>query len=252
MKSQYELLREEKIARNEQRLAELGLLRNTQTSSTTRKRPMKDESNNNETNSQKSQKVSSSSTPQSSSDIIPLRRSSRRRNQDVRYKFEDEPIQKNKSTKRSLQDYTSALQNDPTSALQIEKQNKKMSYPKELRKPSTSFSSAPTARTTDIHVGKIIKQYLGKQLEETGKAFVVNTAVECSLSKSEDDNSSTSMTMSTNIGFNKMSGVLEWKNDSYFLWINIDGKPNDVGLYNEFLGGGMQVSGYPKLFIFNE
>jgi hypothetical protein len=188
----YLALRAEKIARNEARLKELGLLRPT----TTRARVTK------------SEKQKKSEKPLENHPTLPLRRSSRhkicRSSQPTTYLDLPEPKRK-KLPKKDKE----GAENDRT-----------------VSETPVKIFPVHSARAMDMNVNEIVSNKLGKMMERAGKAFVMEEAAQlCSH-------------YTTNISFNKYSGVQEWKNDAMFLWVNL-GNGGDV--VNEFLDDGRKV-----------
>ena len=95
-----------------------------------------------------------------------------------------------------------------------------------------------TTRAIDINIHHTLHGhfdypvFIGRRLSTSGKAAVVNHAASmCG--------------MNDNIGFNKYSGVCEFKNDALFLWVNIGVPEADV--INEFLNNGKQVRNMTKM-----
>jgi len=77
---------------------------------------------------------------------------------------------------------------------------------------------------------------IGKRLKYTGKATVVNSSATLSQRLSDDGSSSNGMMLR----FNKYSGICEWKDDVIFLWVNIGAPKSEV--VNKFLQGGRQIT----------
>ena len=207
MKSSYELLREKNIARNESRLAKLGLLKN-QTSLVAQLNNNADTAAGNDSKSRKK-------TKKTKEKVTSVRRSLRKRRPNVNYKEDTISIQQKQ-----------ILRSDTMSDAVI---------------PSNPFITEKV-KTTSIHVDKIVEYCLGKQFVKSGKAFAINSAVQCTQSKSlkeYEENLSTSSI--SNLSFNKFSGVLQWKNSAFFLWVNMEKNLSDTGICNEFLDGGRKV-----------
>lgn len=233
MKSEYELLREEKIARNQLRLAELGLLNGK---NTVREKVGASDDGRKDTMSGTPNRSIQRPFITRSSIQIPLRRSSRINS-----------TQHFDSNKKEVLAHSLSKGTKQGHAFKKISQNKVKVSNRQYQKPhggraSFSLSSVPKARATAINIAKITKHFLGKELQYTGKAFAVSTAVVCSEEPNFDEFKSLSAIFSHSISFNKYCGILEWKNNSFFLWVNIDGKPNDAGLYNEFLDNGKQMT----------
>ncbi len=91
-----------------------------------------------------------------------------------------------------------------------------------------------SVRNMSIHVNDLVlgnteypKGILGQRMAFSGKAY----CMEISAKRSGVENYE-------GLSFNKYSGIQEWKNDALFLWVNLGGG-NDV--MNEFLEGGRKV-----------
>jgi len=246
MKSDYELLREQKIARNQSRLAQLGLLK-VRNNVYSKKRSIREEASNKRrlTKRISTEPVLSSITKIQS---IPTRRSTRIKNKNTIGSYDEENLPKTKSAEEETNETFYSI---PTTFKQKAKSKrikptnttlgKVYQSPPIINKSTSSSASIPKARTTSINVEKITNCLLGKELQFTGKAFAISTAVICSEQEDFDKVKHQPLILSYSISFNKYCGVLEWGNNSFFLWVNIDGKPNDAGLYNEFIDGGKQV-----------
>jgi len=98
------------------------------------------------------------------------------------------------------------------------------------KKSAASSAIKPSTKNTTCSVGAIVRRWLGKELESTGKAAVIDAAM----------GASTSVGGVGSISFNKYSGLCEWKNDAIFLWVNINAPNADVK--NEFLDGGRRMT----------
>jgi hypothetical protein len=202
-----------KIARNQARLAELGLLKNGTMSSVAATRV------------KKRAKAKKQSTV-----VFPLRRSSR-----------------NRSIINAISDATSL--NDREDEIQKTAEMTRTVSTRIIKKRArlidhshgvidrveceddmpTSASVAGSARSISIDVNQLVSDMLGKQIDAVGKAAVMIQAAR-SVGGYEDI---------TSISFNKYSGVQEWQNDALFLWINLGAPSCEV--INEFLQGGQQV-----------
>ncbi len=101
------------------------------------------------------------------------------------------------------------------------------------RRPIVQSEAKPgTTRATTIDVKKTLcghfdsPVFVGRRLANTGKVAVVeHAAFMCGIE--------------SGIGFNKYSGICEFRNEAIFLWVNI-GVPN-ADVKNEFLNDGKQV-----------
>ena len=96
----------------------------------------------------------------------------------------------------------------------------------------TKLSTKISTRNTLASVDSIVRRFLGKELERTGKAAVIDAALEAS--------SSSDGVPEYNVSFNKYSGICEWQNDAIFLWVNIGSPHADV--VNEFVDGGQRMT----------
>lgn len=102
-----------------------------------------------------------------------------------------------------------------------------------VRQPSTPASNS--VRSIDINVDKLVMGehgLLGRMTEQPGKEYVINKAFE--LASSMEDQQS-----GTRLSFNKYCGVQEW-NNAVFLWVNLGSKDNTV--VNDFLDDGKQIT----------
>lgn len=220
----YLRMRAEKIARNQAKLASLGLLRPTRSatsSSPSARRPVK---------SKKRQ-----APPKKPS--VPVRRSARHAGVEVNYKeWSGDTVRaaavaasapKRAKTVTSSDDSHNASAADQVvideGALLAAKQS------------AASATTKPSTKNTIIHAGATVRKYLGQELEYTGKVTVIDAAVEASV-----EASGMSHTAGGTLSFNKFSGILEWENDAMFLFVNINAPNADV--VNEFLDGGRKMT----------
>lgn len=121
----------------------------------------------------------------------------------------------------------------------------------EIDKPlKKKINKKITPKDIKLNTNKIISLYLGKTFQDIGKASVVNTCAHISVD----------MMNKSDVTFSRLSGVLEWKNGSFFLWVNFEPKnkssssvsnnkkkniknPTASSSYvNTFLEGGRKVS----------
>ena len=219
--NEYLALREAKIQRNNERLQELGLVRNNHDVSSAAASVFVTSSSGASRTKNTKKRVSPNDIESQS--IVP-RRSLRTRtslsdvavnddNNVVEQKIMNKNVEKeNKSRKRTLETSTS---NHKQTDLHI------------IKPQNESIAKPGTTRATLIDVSKVLYGnfnypiYIGRQLATTGKASVIDhAALVCRIN---DKNP---------ISFNKYSGVCEFKNDSIFLWVNI-GSP-DADVTNEF------------------
>jgi hypothetical protein len=213
----YLALREAKIARNEERMKELGLLHQSSSAKRT--------TSSQGTSSSKRKKVSS---PQDSGPTI-LRRSSRHQGEQPASYQDVLPERSQPKTNRRARSERDASPLPESSVAGRE------------MKPAPSPSSFPknSARVFHLDVERLLMGTkdgedgaLGQSMERTGKAFVMEESARRAV------NSYTGGPIS----FNKYSGVQAWGNNVLFLWINLNPPQSEV--LNEFPGGGRQVTWY--------
>jgi hypothetical protein len=102
---------------------------------------------------------------------------------------------------------------------------------------TAAASVAPnSARNIPLDVHRLVldpeKGWLGKPMEATGKAVVMETAAQLF---------TTEQHVHRKVSFNKYSGAQDWKR-GIFLWVNLGGPNNTVA--NDFLDGGRQITWY--------
>jgi hypothetical protein len=207
----YIALREAKIARNEAKLAQLGLLRPSV--------PAK--SNAGVRAHTKVQKRQVAPKPA----LEPTRRSTRlsQHTDQPNYKELVLPDEGYRKRPRVVADDANdkVLISPPSAAV--------------VRQPSTPASNS--VRSIDINVDKLLMGehgLLGKMAEHPGKEHVINKAFE--LASTTEDQQRLS---GTRLSFNKYCGVQEW-NNAVFLWVNLGSKDNTV--VNDFLEDGKQIT----------
>jgi hypothetical protein len=264
----YLRLRAAKIARNEARLKELGLIRYNH------------ENDNQNAVARKKKRVAPRNAVTHQE---PLRRSTRRAASVVTtgYVFPEPPPEpraaaRRQGTKRPRIKTTSHVSTGDDSAT--------IQHPKTSDLPVVSSGNGPmSVKTTSIHVSAVVlgpyleelslddvtmdkkvycKRYaLGREVSRTGKAAVISYAVLATLQHdhvqmmSDKDDSDQSdkqnkedwnntelyhLAASNRLSFNKYCGVQEWRNNAIFLWVNIGGPDNSA--MNEFLNGGRQMT----------
>ena len=202
----YQALRAAKIARNEARLKELGLL-NFQKGGRSRKRLSPEQ--------KKKEKG-----------IVPSRRSARISGQPIKPSYITEAIDRTDNLRRQ-----SVTKRCLKGKLQPKKIGRKLSQP-----------AANSVRLVSLDVRKIIPKFLCRPLEIFGKDYVIQTSFRES-AYPEDVERLGGIT-SSRLSFNKYSGVQEWKN-VVFLWINIVEENTDKNSFvNDFSRDGKQVSWY--------
>lgn len=212
----YLALREAKIARNEQRLRELGLLQQPS--------GVEGTASSQGPSSFKRKKISS---PQGSSPTI-LRRSSRDRGQQPA-SYQD--VLPERSQRKTVARARSEKDASPSSGSHV-------TVSKMAPAPSSSSFPNNSARFFHLDVERLLMGKdgedgaLGQAMERTGKAFVMEESARRAVS---------SYTGGL-ISFNKYSGVQAWGNNVLFLWINLNPPHSEV--LNEFLDFGRSVTWY--------
>lgn len=229
--NEYEALRLAKIARNEARLRELGLLKTPTTTPAPKARATVRVSPENPVN-------------------LPLRRSKRTRKA-IRYAAKGGDTKTPRRTRsqndeleeeadRIDMDYNpmyedTAHLDDETTVQKTRKTSQSNGKTGSLIRKSPPAASMPpnSARTMKLTVTKLLDDHdiIGQTLSKTGKAYVMEESARLAVD-SYDGTSS--------ISFNKYSGVQEWGNKVLFLWINL-GAPNSE-VTNDFPNGGRQVT----------
>jgi hypothetical protein len=215
--NEYEALRRAKIARNEARLRELGLLgptpppppRTTTISAATTQ------------NMASSKSVVRSSSSSSPPPRMPTRRSKRlREGTTATTTITTVATPVVAKTRRKGGTTNSRIPN-----------NMAVTPSPPLTKPKTLTPPPPppnSARAMRLNVPVLLQHCLGQALAHTGKAHVMEYAARVALLVSSSSSSSVGHTIS----FNKYSGVQEWDN-CIFLWIN-RGAPQSDAVVNEF------------------
>lgn len=214
-KSEYELLREAKITRNNERLKTLGLLREQ---GDKRRRSNLSLSLSTPSPASSLKRTARSQNNAQLSSLIPVRRSVRLKNTDQSAAEKSETNDNDgivQSNMLSLSVKKSRSISVPTiikpQDIVQERGSVDDLYSRE-RKVTSSKS-----RDLSISIDSIMKSCLGKYVSsKMGKAAVIEFA-----------------SKSPHVSFNKYSGVLEWKN-SIFLWVNLGGP-------NTFMDGGEKV-----------
>ena len=238
----YLAMREAKIARNNKRLRDLGLLKQPQPpaaailATTVRKN-------------------TKSRSPQKPTVAIigPVRRSSRLSSQEKPdYKDASLPNEKQSaggSGRKRPRSPIMALDNDDATFTYYELPVTMPAAPCRSRK-STAIAKAPAAnsvRSIDLDVTKLIlgsnnnintdnkntTGLLGKMMDHTGKEFVINESFANAASPQDQER----LENTNKLSFNKYCGVQEWKN-AIFLWVNLDTEDSP----NDFLDGARQVT----------
>lgn len=211
----YLALREAKIARNQARLQELGLLPTTERPATTRTKKPKTGS-----------KPPSTTTEE---EPVMLRRSNRLSSQPEKASWKEpsleEVVRRRPKRPRAVAATTKSNTNGDTKA----------SAP---RPPPAANSVRAISIDPEILVlgggGGQESGALGLAMEQTGKEFVIYESFDRAASEQDRQRLD-----GARLSFNKYSGVQEWKN-VIFLWVNLGGKGGTV--VNDFLDGGRQIT----------
>jgi len=218
-KSEYELLRELKIARNQRRLAELGLLN----LGTDGKKPTK-RKHPGHTSSESKQKPKG----------LP------RRSERLRLS-----VTTQKTSGEEEEDNQVEIPSSSSTELVIKKINSHSANRQNLKihQPVILTGEKVSTRFLYLNVNEMLSQFLGQKLEMGGKDFVISQISRYSSLKETNE-----MAGIYKISFSKYSGVLEWKN-ALFLWVNLTSgcsKSNhstDQGsVRNEFFNSGRSIS----------
>ena len=242
--NEYEALRQAKIARNQARLRDLGLIRQTEF-------PRKDSSKPQQTKDERSAKLSAKDDLAN----VPLRRSKRIRSSPVNYK-EEKDFRDNRKRRWELdatlsqEDTAKDLDYQPPTSYDeddLESPNEENSQrlahvtsrpPKSPKlstpqSPSTPSLSPNSAKAMKLDVELLLSDtFVGKTLSKTGKAHVMEESAKLAVNGYTGGH----------ISFNKYCGVQEWGNNVLFLWINLHAPNSDV--INEFPDDGRQVTWY--------
>ena len=199
----YLAMRQAKIARNQARLKELGLLSledKSRPNLSSRKRP------------RSAVKIKSHPTP-------PTRRSRRLKQQ------EDEATDDKKEGDLQALDDDYFLKEE--ARLSRSKAPTKKVTSKALS--SSSYQVKPNSvKTVSLDIPKLIDNLLGKVLPYPGKECCLDESFRIAASKDDQERLD-----GIKLSFNKYSGVQEWASGIVFLWVNL-GKPSD-DIVNEFL-----------------
>jgi hypothetical protein len=183
-----------KIARNQARLRELGLV------------------NNRPTNSKLLQKTNGRLDPAEAVAIVSIRRSPR---------FQHDDRSQDQKAKR--QRIVSAIE-PVVSRLPLPNLNSSRPL------PATLNLNPNSVRNMSIHVNDLVlgnsdfpNGLLGQRMKMSGKAYCMEISAErCNGSDS-----------SRELSFNKYSGIQEWMNDALFLWVNLSGSHDIVNEFLE-------------------
>jgi hypothetical protein len=222
----YLALRQQKIERNLSRLRQLGLLKPNNNSGL----PKKQSGGGDQTSHRKRKPVASGASAGTAS--TGLRRSTRlRKTPDP---FDDVPDQQLASAHADtpLADDAEPAASQPSSSV-VDcpiKNNPLLPTKSATTKPPVdlrrAFPPSNSAMSIALDTTKVIDSFLGIRMAATGKAHVMNECARLCRNNGDHD---------TNVSFNKYSGVQEWGNDVFFLWINLDAPQSTVE--NDFSHG---------------
>jgi hypothetical protein len=207
----YIALREAKIARNEARLAKLGLLK---PSVALRQSP-----------EQKKNTNRRSDVPKPVQE--PTRRSSRLSQQSSQPDYKEVSMTSSEGPQKRRRIVSTSFD----VADEVIEDSSASSTPKNAAPPANSV------RSIDIDVDELVtgeNELLGRFMHQSGKEYVINKTFELASSTQDQQRLS-----GTKLSFNKYCGVQEW-NNAIFLWINLGSKDNTV--VNDFLDGGSRIT----------
>lgn len=221
----YLALRAAKIARNQARLRELGLLsverphaaKQKRASRVSESRKKVDSSSHNDT--AKPQELRRSKRLKSTAVDNPCNIVSPSDDNDKTVKRHSQARRVSKITRNQAGGFQNfgSLNNDPS-----------RQHAPNMVIPSNS------ARAIYLDVEVLMQNFLGKQCDRTGKAAVIEESARKSYRKC------TLPSTPISISFNKYSGVQEWAGNVLFLWVNLGSPKCDV--VNEFLADGRHIS----------
>ena len=214
----YLRMRAAKIARNKERLESLGLMKKPLTRGASARSAAAAAASSSFTRPNKKR--------QSPLPSVPVRRSARRAGIAVDYR--EWSGDSASATRAAAPIEATQISGDTTSAAAEVKIDEDALLA--AKQSAASSATKPSTKNTTCSVGAIVRRWLGKELESTGKAAVIDAATRAS----------TSVGGVGTISFNKYSGLCEWQNDAIFLWVNINAPNADVK--NEFLDGGRRMT----------
>ena len=230
-----------KIAENEKRLRDLGLLSHVVSGESKSRRI---------TASPVSHQQPTNRTRSFSSVARPVRRSKRLRKESSSSNSSHQDM---RST--SAEKFTEAAETTQGESTNAQENDNRAIKPSGCSPISKTFKDSidsvvsvqpNSARAIEIDVNRLLfgidpttasgDGMLGKQLSKSGKAFVMEESARLAARSGCEEPSS--------ISFNKYSGVQEWKNDVLFLWVNLNAPPQqcDVVVVNEFPHSGRQIT----------
>ena len=217
----YLALREAKIARNQARLRELGLLSKKELPSSGR-------------TTTPPTKTATTAVAKVETKPLVLRRSRRLSQlpENPDYTEPNVDLIRERKSKRSRITTTTRKTTRTTTTTTTKGGDK---TPVSRPPPAANSVRAISINPENLVFGKDkVSGFLGVPMERTGKEFVIYESFERA-ALSEDRH----RLEGSRLSFNKYSGVQEWKN-SIFLWVNLGGKDGTV--VNDFLEGGKQIT----------
>jgi hypothetical protein len=228
----YLALRASKIARNQARLAELGLL--PVPSGFTRR----DHSSSNERSSAVARRVSPSQPHKRTPSPVVLRRSNRHSGQTRQANNVEASIRERRLSEGRKRSRPEHVDKDHDVDDLQESQGKRL--PSLAAPPPRAPPSPRSVRMIALDPNVIVENFLGSPMERTGKEFVIHESFR--LAASQDDKNR--LGVDPALSFNKYSGIQEWKNVS-FLWVNLvasERREGTVRTANTFMHGGRLVT----------
>lgn len=230
----YLALRAAKIARNQARLEELGLV--SFPAAVTRRGT---------SSSKQSHSASAKRLLSLQSRKVPapvsLRRSNRLSEQDGQPNYVEDSMRESRSSGSRKRPQPENLDGH-NDAQELER----VPVPRLIRSPMSTGPPvrAPpppnSVRSVSLHPNMIVHNFLGKPMEQSGKAFVVHQCFRVAAQQEDKDRRGDDPPLS----FNKYSGVQEWKNVT-FLWVNLVAtkqRDGTVRTANRFLHDGKFVT----------
>ncbi|KAL3907571.1 MAG: hypothetical protein SGILL_008819 [Bacillariaceae sp.] len=209
----YMALRAEKIARNEDRLKELGLWKKPSASTTQQQHQS--------TKRRLDRSRTTADHPKTDTGLV--RRSSRLSGKDV------------------TDDKTSNVVENAATQDQVTKRQRpgrKVALKTQKKSQSKSSAVAPNSvRRLSLSAPTIVEKFLGKYMEHTGKETVITRAFEEAAASTEE----VKRMQGVRLSFNKYCGAQLWGNGA-FLWINMGNDSSSNTVVNEFLEEGKLVT----------
>jgi len=103
--------------------------------------------------------------------------------------------------------------------------------------PAPTAAAANSVRTVSLDVSVLVQKFLATPMDVFGKYFVI----ESSFNEAAYPEDQQRLDGVPRLSFNKFSGVQPWKN-VVFLWINVGGPRDANSLVNEFTDNGSRVT----------